>query len=102
MSLVAINSVHKHTLQLLSKIEPPAGIELLSYKRNRTVSIVMLSGDKAMIRERGYVEQTLTVSRKDVSKVLKIMIKREFPRSRKVRVFKLDIPDQIERERKTL
>ena len=102
MSLVAINSVLKHTLQLLAKIEPPAGVELLSYKRNRTVSIIVLPEEKVMIRERGYVEQALTVSRKDVSKVLKTMIKREFPRSRKVRVFKLGNPDQIDRERKTL
>jgi len=102
MSLIAINSVLKHTLQLLAKIEPSEGIELLSYKRNRTVSIIILPGDKVMIRERGYIDQTLTVSRNDVSKIVKAMIKREFPRSRKVRVFKLSNPDQIKRDRKTL
>ena len=102
MSLVPINSVLRHTLQLLAKIDPPGGLELLSYKRNRTVAILVLENDLVQVRERGYVNQTITIPRAQLNRTLKSMIKKEFPRSRQVRVFKLSDPGQVDRDRKTL
>ncbi len=99
MSLVDVQSALKVTLQLLAKIDPPGGIELLSYKRNRTITVLILPDSQVMIRERGYMNQTLTVPFSSAAKNVKQMMKREFPRSRKVRLYKIGHPDEIDRER---
>lgn len=102
MSLVNIDSVHRQVLQILSRTEPPAGIELMSYKRNRSVSVSVLSEQEVIVRERGYEELEFTISRNELPKILKTMIKREFPRSRKVRINKFSDPAELDCPRKTL
>lgn len=62
MALVNIATILADTLRALKKIEPPGGIEFLSYKRNRTIA----------------------------------MIKREFPRSKKIRLVKFSAPQELE------
>jgi hypothetical protein len=102
MSLVNIGTVQRQVLQMLTKIDAPAGIELSSYKRNRSISITLLPGGQFAVREHGYVEQELEVDDSGLSKLLKTLIKREFPRSRKVRLHKFSHPDELDRQRKTL
>lgn len=102
MSLVNIDSLQRQVLHILSRTEAPAGVELSSYKRNRSISIAVLSENKVTVREKGYVEQELNVDLKELSRLLKTMIKREFPRSRKVRVHKFSDPSELNRPRKTL
>lgn len=97
MSLVNINSVQTRALQALAKLDPQQGVELLSYKRNRGIAVTVLPGNRYLVRENGYLEQELAVPREDLPKLLKGMIKREFPRSRKVRLMKYDHPDELER-----
>ena len=97
MSLININSVQTRTLQTLAKMPPQQGVELLSYKRNRSIAVTVLSGDRYLVRENGYREQERTVSHDDLPRLLKSMIKREFPRSRKVRLCKYSHPDELER-----
>jgi hypothetical protein len=103
MSLVNIGTVLAHALRLLDKTGPPGGIELLSYKRNRTVTILH-NGHSGMyyFRERGYEEQDLTVTARELPRLLKSAIRREFPRSRKVRIFKITDPDQLDRDRQKI
>lgn len=102
MSIVNINSVQRQVLQLRVKKEPPGGIELSSFKRNRSIAIAVLSEGLYTVHEKGYVEQNLQVEDSELAKVIKTMIKREFPRSRKVRVHKFTHPDELDRPRKTL
>ena len=102
MSLVNIDSLQRQVLQMLAKIEAHAGIELSSYKRNRSISITVLPEEQFAVRENGYVEHELQVAGSDLSKVLKTLIKREFPRSRKIRLHKFTSPDELNRSRKTL
>ena len=102
MSLVNIDSVQRQVLQLLKKVEAPGGIELSSYKRNRSISIAVISPDQVVVKENGYEVQELTVHKNNLSKLLKTMIKREFPRSRKVRIHKFADPSELNRLRKTL
>jgi len=102
MALVNIDSLHRQVLQVLGRTEPPAGVELLSYKRNRSVAVIVLPGGRAIVRERGYQEQEMTVAGDELPKILKTMIKREFPRSRKVRLHKFAHPDELSAEHKTL
>ena len=102
MSLVNIGSLHRQTLQILAKTESPAGIELSSYKRNRSIAIAVLTDNHVMIWEKGYMEAEMIVDINELPKLLKTMIKREFPRSRKVRIHKFSDPIELDRTRKKL
>lgn len=102
MSLINIGSVRSQALRLLDRIEPPGGIELLSYKRNRSVAIIHQHNGRYLVRERGYEDQEIVVDRDQLSRLLKTVIKREFPRSRKVRLFKFRNPAELDRPRQKI
>jgi|GEM_PF-789223 hypothetical protein len=97
MSLVNIDSIRRQTLRLLDRIDPPGGIEFLSYKRNRSVAIVCLGYGNFFVREKGYDVQEIHVGRDRLPRILKAMIKKEFPRSRKVRLFKFQDMAELDR-----
>jgi len=97
MALVNMATLIADCLRLLKKIQPPGGIELLSYKRNRGIAIIKKKNQLLEIREHGYEEQVLELTPEKLEKELKTMIKREFPRSRKVRLVKCTDPHELER-----
>ncbi|AGF77968.1 hypothetical protein UWK_01408 [Desulfocapsa sulfexigens DSM 10523] len=92
MALVNIESAIKQVLQIVKKLDPPQGLEILTYKRNRGITIIKIDEDTLSVQERGYEESTFQVTMADLGKQLKSIAKREFPRSRKVRVYQLDSP----------
>jgi hypothetical protein len=102
MALVNIDSVLRNLLQKLEKLGSPQGIELLSYKRNRSIAVLLLHDEKILVRERGYRDEEQIVEKRLLSKHLKALIKYEFPRSRKVRMCQLDNPLELEQVRKKL
>ena len=102
MALVNIDSVLRSLLQKLEKMTPPQGIELLSYKRNRSIAVMLLDDGKILVRERGYRDEEKVVEKRLLSKHLKSLIKYEFPRSRKVRMYHLGSPQELEKNRKKL
>ena len=84
------------------KTTPPGGVALFSYKRNRFVAIIRQDEETFLIKEDGYIVQEV-VSRTDgLSRLLKEMIKREFPRSRKVRLVKFIDPSALENPRQKI
>jgi hypothetical protein len=97
MALVNIATIIADTRRALKKIAPPGGIELLSYKRNRSIAIIKKTPHLLLIREHGYEEQEFELPTENLTKELKILIKREFPRSRKVRLLKFSDPQELER-----
>ena len=102
MALVNIDSVLRNTLQKLKKLNPPQGIELLSYKRNRSVAVLLLDENKILVRERGYRDEEQVIENFLLPNHLKKLIKYEFPRSRKVRIYQVDSPQELEKTRKKL
>jgi hypothetical protein len=102
MALVNIDSVIRNLLQKLEKLSPPQGIELLSYKRNRSISVLVRGDNTFLVRERGYREEEQVVAKEDLQKQLKLLIKYEFPRSRKIRMYQIDTPMELEKVRKKL
>ncbi|MFW6324868.1 MAG: hypothetical protein ACOC0U_07375 [Desulfovibrionales bacterium] len=64
-------------------------IDLRTYKRNRSVVIIRRGPDTFQLEERGYEANTFEVSSKGLVKILKILLKREFPRSNKIRLYQL-------------
>lgn len=102
MPLVNIDSVIRNLLQKLEKLNPPQGIELLSYKRNRSIAVLLLGDNRFLVRERGYREDEQTLGKADLQRHLKVLIKYEFPRSRKIRLYQIDNPQELEKARKKL
>ena len=102
MALINIDSAIKRAIQKLKKLSPPEGVEILTYKRNRGVSILKIDNDLLSVRERGYEENEYSVSFDALPKLLKSISKREFPRSRKVRIYQLACPEEEGQERKKL
>ena len=74
----------------------------MSYKRNRSIAILKKNASLFEVHENGYEQQKLELTEDKLTKELKIMIKREFPRSRKVRVVKLADAQDLNREHKRL
>jgi len=102
MALVNIDSVLRHVLQKLEKLSPPRGIELLSYKRNRSIAVLLLEDQSFSVRERGYREEEQVLDKAGLAKHLRALIKYEFPRSRKVRLCQIENPGELGKDRKKL
>jgi hypothetical protein len=102
MALVNIDTVLTDTQRLLKKIAPPGGVILLSYKRNRSIAIIKKEEMLLEIREDGYEQQEMELAPEALVRELKSIIKREFPRSRKVRMIKFADPAELERERQKI
>jgi hypothetical protein len=102
MALVNIDSVIRTLLLKLEKLKPPQGIELLSYKRNRSVAVLLLGDDSFLVRERGYRQEEQVVAKDALQKHLKSLLRYEFPRSRKIRLYQINSPQDLEKKRKKL
>ncbi len=92
MALMNIQSAIKRVVQIVAKLESPQGVEILTYKRNRGITIIKIDDETLSVQERGYEEKIFQVTKSNLAKELKSIAKREFPRSRKVRVYQLDSP----------
>ncbi len=97
MALINIETALKDAIRYIGKAPVDGGIEIMSYKRNRTVALIRLSGHRVLLREQGYVNDDTEVDLDVLSKKLKPAIKREFPRSRKVRFFKFATVAELDR-----
>ncbi len=102
MALVNIESALRKVLQTLKKLEKEKGLEILSYKRNRGLTVIKKDENLFWIRERGYLDQEVLVTDRELQRLLKSIMKREFPRSRKVRVYSLSGQDAVGLKRKKL
>jgi len=61
-------------------------IELKTYKRDRGVTIIKVANDRLRILEDGFVQSEFEISVEKLKKTLKSLLKKEFPRSNKVRL----------------
>ncbi|HHD56611.1 MAG TPA: hypothetical protein ENK89_02895 [Desulfobulbaceae bacterium] len=102
MALINIQSAIKRVAQIVRRLEPTQGVEILTYKRNRGITIIKVDEETLSVQERGYEEQTHLVCIGELTRLLKTLAKREFPRSRKVRVYQLDSPYCLGIKRKQL
>ncbi len=102
MALVNIDSALLKVCRALKKCEQGKGVEVLSYKRNRGVSIIRQDESTYFVKERGYENLELDVSHRQLKKILQSIMKREFPRSRKVRIYTISGEEQLNRPLKKL
>ncbi len=94
MALINVDAVVKHIIALLNK--NIHGVELLTYKRNRGITITKDHTCLLQVSERGYHEEEWLIDQNSLAKLLKTLLKREFPRSRKVRIYQLKTPDEFD------
>lgn len=64
-------------------------LDLRTYKRNRSVLIKRTGDDVFLVLENGFHEERFESGLKKMRKLLKTLLKREFPRSNKIRLYNL-------------
>ncbi len=75
----------------LSKLQHGQCLDMRTFKRDRSVAIIRTGDDSFTVVERGFHEETwefLTVEH--IKKLMKTLLKREFSRSNKIRLYTLD------------
>jgi len=77
-------------LSRLKKLPIGGGIDLRTFKRDRSVVIRRDEDDSFTITENGFRSETFASDIKGMRKLLKTLLKREFPRSNKIRVYDLN------------
>lgn len=97
MALLNIDTVIRETIRTLKETAIGGGVEIMSYKRNRTVAIIVENDGQLTVREKGYLDDEESIDFNILPKNLKKRIKREFPRSRKLRLVKFTDPSDLER-----
>ena len=65
-------------------------LDLRTYKRNRSVVIAKLAEDDLLVIEDGFFKERFRIKTDKLRKLLKTLVKKEFPRSRKIRLYVLD------------
>jgi hypothetical protein len=75
----------QEVLRRLQKMDSGETLELLTWKKDRSLLLVRQERDKILVHERGFVDQEFRVDFSKIKKLLKTLIKREFPRSHKIR-----------------
>ncbi|MEN8141729.1 MAG: hypothetical protein ABFR97_10970 [Thermodesulfobacteriota bacterium] len=96
MAMVNIDSLARQVKTLLKKMVPGQGLEILTYKRNRGLAIIKAENELLWVREHGYHAEEWQIAPAALSRLLKSICKREFPRSRKVRLYRLASRDEMD------
>lgn len=71
----------------LEKLPVEHYLDLRTYKRNRSLVIVKKSEDNFLIIEDGYFREKHYLRSDKLKKSLKTLLKKEFPRSNKIRLY---------------
>ncbi len=76
-------------MRKLKKLPVGHAIDLRTYKRNRSVVIARTGDDEFDVVEKGFHEDRFLVPLSKMKKLLKNLLKKEFPRSTKMRLYDL-------------
>lgn len=88
--MLAIDNFVGDTLKRLEQIAPLNCLDIRSYKKNRKIVIEKLEEGYNLYEEGFHEEVFYDLSKEELKKLLKIIEKREFPRSNKLRLYVLD------------
>ncbi|WP_415719651.1 hypothetical protein [Maridesulfovibrio sp.] len=77
----------------LKKVPVGLGLDMRTYKRDRSVLILRTGEDTYVVIEDGFEQARFDENSKSLKKVLKRLLKKEFPRSNKIRVYEVDGKD---------
>lgn len=99
------SAIEKVLWEKLGALEVGRCIEIRTYKRNRAVLFVRTGAAEFLVACDGYEKSEQKVAEKKLKKLIRTILKREFPRSRKIRLYDLGEYDpEVHRnmERKSL
>ncbi|TIH17185.1 hypothetical protein D0S45_08380 [Marinifilum sp. JC120] len=77
-------------MRKLKKIPIGQGLDLRTYKRDRSLMIMRTGKDSFTVIEDGFSKEQFEEDFKGLKKLFKKLLKREFPRSNKIRVYDID------------
>jgi len=73
----------------IKKLSSQEGIILTTYKRNRSLTIIRIDEVRLVLQKQGYENRQLIVKESELKRTLKKILKVEFPRSHKIRIYPL-------------
>ena len=73
-------------LAKLKKFPPGYYLRLLTFKRDRSVTISKMADDDFLVDVAGFKQESFKSDSKKLRKLLKVLLKQEFPRSNKIRL----------------
>jgi sarcosine oxidase gamma subunit len=76
-------------MRRLEKLPVGHALDLRTYKRNRSVVIARTGEDAFDVVENGFARERFQASAGTMKKLLRTLLKREFPRSAKIRLYDL-------------
>ncbi len=74
-------------IERLKKLPVDHYLDIRTYKRNRSVIVVQQSQEELLVIQNGYEFNRYQINHKELKKLLKTLLKKEFPRSNKVRLY---------------
>jgi hypothetical protein len=74
-------------IERLKKLPIGHYLDLRTYKRNRSVFIVKMSEDDLLFIEDGFFKERFRTNSEKLKKLLITLLKKEFPRSHKIRLY---------------
>ncbi len=84
--MVDIGNVIPVVLQKIAQLGEGQSLVLQTFKRDRSLTLIPLDRERILIREEGFAHQEFEVARPKLKKTLRSLLKKEFPRSNKVRI----------------
>ncbi len=78
-------------MERLAKLQKGQCLDMRTFKRNRSVAIICTGSDNFNVIERGFHQESWeNLTAEKIKRLLKTLLKREFPRSNKIRLYTLD------------
>jgi hypothetical protein len=74
-------------LEKLRKLPQGHYLDMRTYKRNRSVVIAKADKEEYLVIENGFFRERFRVRPEKLKKLLKALLKKEFPRSNKIRLY---------------
>lgn len=84
--MVDIGNVIPLVLKKMAQFGEGEVLVLQTLKRERSLTLTHLAAGRVLIREEGFAQQEFEVDSAGLKKALKLLLEKEFPRSKKVRV----------------
>ena len=81
------NKIIDAVCKKLAKLPVGHYLDLKTYKRNRTVIIAKIEENRLLVIENGYFKDRFLIKPEKLKKLLKTLLKKEFPRSKKIRLY---------------
>lgn len=90
--MISKNSTIQTVITRLKKMPAGSGLDLRTFKRDRSVKVVLCGDGTYRIEQDGFEQRVMeSVPEAKLKKVLQTLLDKEFPRSNKVRVYEMNI-----------